>query len=248
MKKITLLLAFMLISFMANAQFTTGEVALNFGMSVKIDTDASQVTLTLKGPDNKWFAVGFGGQSMGAVSDVFLYDGTSVFDKIGHNHSTPTTDATQDWTINSNTVTGSTRTIVATRNLAGSDASDYTFSNASSAIPIIYAHGSDMTLAFHQNRNFTSLSRTSTANVSNQQEIEFAMYPNPANNELNIVLPSNLEDAQVAIYSILGKKVLQEKLNNSYNKIQLNKLNAGVYLIKINGKNNTYGVKQFVKK
>ena len=248
MKKITLLFAVMLFAFMANAQFTTGEVALSYGMSVKMDTDASQVTLTLKGPTNKWFAVGFGGQEMGAVTDVFLYDGTNVFDKTGHTYAAPTNDTTQDWTIDSNTISGATRTIIATRNLSGSDSSDYTFSNSSSAIPIIYAHGSSMTLEYHQNRNFTNLSRTAVADVNKEKQIQFAMYPNPVQTELNIVLPSSIQSAQVEIYSILGKKISTKKLNTSFNKMNVSNLNSGIYLIKIIGSDNTFGVKQFVKK
>jgi len=248
MRKITLLLAFMLFSIIANAQFTTGEVTLQSGMTAQIDTQANQVTLTLKGPANKWFAIGFGGQSMGAVSDVFVYDGTNNFDKVGHNQSAPTNDSTQDWTIQSNTVSGSQRTIVATRALSGNDSSDYTFMNSSASIPVIYAQGSSINLAFHASRGFTTLTRTSTAAVGSLEKLQFAMYPNPVQDNLNIVLPSNVQSAVVEIYTILGKKAQTSKLTTAFNELNISNLNAGIYLIKVIANDDTFGVKQFVKK
>jgi len=248
MKKFTLLLVFLLLSFYANAQFSTGVVALNTSMDVTIATDASQVTLTLKGPLNKWFAVGFGGSSMGAVSDVFLYDGTGNFDKVGHNHSTPTDDTNQDWTIVSNTATATDRTIVATRSLSTSDASDFTFMNSASNIPVIYAYGSGMTLANHNgNRGTDMLPRTSTASIDEQAELQFVMYPNPVQTELNIVLPSTVENAEVEIYNVIGKKIDKQQIKDSFNTINVSDLEAGIYIIKIKGNNGTYGVKQFIK-
>ena len=249
MKKITFLLAFMLFSIIANAQFTTGEVTLQSGMTAQIDTQANQVTLTLKGPANKWFAIGFGGQSMGAVSDVFVYDGTGNFDKVGQVYASPLNDSVQDWTIVSNTVSGSQRTIVATRVLSGSDSTDYTFVNSATSIPVIFANGASMDLSQqHTNRGFTTLTRTSTAAVGSLEKLQFAMYPNPVQDNLNIVLPSNAQNGVVEVYTILGKKVLISKLTTTFNKLNISNLNAGIYLIKVIANDDTFGVKQFVKK
>ncbi|HIP26250.1 MAG TPA: T9SS type A sorting domain-containing protein, partial [Flavobacteriaceae bacterium] len=97
-------------------------------------------------------------------------------------------------------------------------------------------------------RGTSSLSRTAVADVDKQKQIQFAMYPNPVNSELNIVLPSNLDNAQVEIYNVLGKKISSKNLNDSFNKLNVSTLSTGIYLIKIIGDNNTFGVKQFVKK
>jgi len=248
MKKITLLLAFMLTYSISNAQFTTSEITLASNLHVTIETQASEVTITLKGPANKWFAVGFGGQNMGATSDVFVYDGTNNFDKTGHNHSAPTNDATQDWTNITDTVNGSERTIQATRTLSTSETNDYTFMNDASNIPVIWAIGTSATLTSHANRGVASLPRTAVANINSQKQIQFAMYPNPVQTKLNIVLPSSLEHATVKVYDILGKQVIQKNLNNAFNKLDVSNINSGIYLIKIIGEDNTFGIKQFVKK
>jgi len=105
MKKITqlLLAIILLITFTSNAQYTTGTVdlstTLGLEMSVDIEINSSIATLTLSGPSDRWFALGFGGNSMGSTSDVFAFDGTGSFDKIGNNNAAPSTDANQDWTI-----------------------------------------------------------------------------------------------------------------------------------------------------
>ena len=251
MKKITLIALLMAFSF-ANAQFTTGEVALttntNNNMNLTIETSDTEVTLTLSGPDNKWFAVGFGGLTMANVSDVFLYDGTGNFDKVGHNQTNPTDDTNQDWTIVSNTVDGIYRTIQATRPLSTGTDNDYTFINDNSTIDVIWAYGNSLTLEYHAARFQETLARTAVADIDKQQQIKFAMYPNPAKTDLNIVLPSNLENAQVEVYDILGKIVLKQRLQASFNTLDVTNIKAGIYLIKVLGDGNTFGVKQFVKK
>lgn len=249
MKKITLLTA-LLFTLFINAQFSTNEVTLNANLLVTIETQPDEVKLTLTGPSNQWFAVGFGGTGMGSVSDVFLYDGSGNFDRVGLAYAAPTTDTNQDWEIISNTVSGTDRTILAKRSLSTSESDDYTFVNSSDAIPIIWAFGNSMTLEQHEasNRGIVSLPRTAVASVSTQKNIQFALYPNPVQTELNIVLPSNLDNATLEIYDILGKKVAQRQLKTIYNKIDISNLNSGVYTTKISGQNDHFGVKQFIKK
>ena len=256
MKKYTLIALLLAFSF-ANAQFTTDEVALttntNNNMNLTIETSDSEVTITLSGPDNKWFAVGFGVLSsntlnMADVSDVFLYDGTGNFDKVGHDHVAPTDDANQDWTIISNTVDGIYRTIHASRPLNTGTDNDYTFINDASDIDVIWAYGSSLTLNGHVARFQETLTRTAVADIDKQQQIKFAMYPNPAKTNLNIVLPSNLENSKVEVYDILGKIVLKKDLQASFNTLDVSDIKAGIYLVKILGEENTFGVKQFVKK
>ena len=254
MNKITLVVIAVFSVITLQAQFTTGNTVLSstsgMEMSANIDVDSDGVTLTISGPSDRWFAIGFGGTGMSAVSDVFVYDGTTNFDKIGQTYAAPLTDANQDWTLVSENVSGSQRIIVATRALSTSDANDYTFSNTAGAIPVIWARGASVsnTLEYHGERGFTTLSLTSTASVNEEQKIKFVMYPNPVETELNIVVPSNIKTAQVEVYNILGKMVLSRKIDAAYNTLNVSNLNAGLYLVKIVADNNTFGVKQFVKK
>ena len=74
-----------------------------------------------------------------------------------------------------------------------------------------------------------------------QQAVE--LYPNPANDYLNIQLPldKNLESA--TIYNLVGQKVLETNLRNIY----IQDLPSGIYYISIKA-NGNFANKRFVKK
>ena len=64
--------------------------------------------------------------------------------------------------------------------------------------------------------------------------IAFGIYPNPANNELNLSFNASIA-YDYTIYDVLGKQLLfgkKSKLNNSF--IDVSQLNPGTYIIKIN--------------
>ena len=84
-KKITLL--FILIAGFANAQIkSTGNVALGTNMTanMSLNSATSLVTLTLVGPNDRWFAVQFGSFTGGmqAASDVVYWNGTTLVDAV----------------------------------------------------------------------------------------------------------------------------------------------------------------------
>ena len=80
---------------------------------------------------------------------------------------------------------------------------------------------------------------TSLNNISNENEI--LLYPNPANNFINIqYLGNSLTNFQVAIFDILGKNILNQNVNLSSKedqKIDITHLPKGIYIIKITGNN-----------
>ena len=81
MKKITFLFYF-LATFYSSAQgYSTGTISLNnaagVAMTAKIDVN-TLVTLTLTGPSNRWFALGFGASSMTAGTDVVVCHANTV--------------------------------------------------------------------------------------------------------------------------------------------------------------------------
>lgn len=61
------------------------------------------------------------------------------------------------------------------------------------------------------------------------------MYPNPAKNSLTIVSSISPVE-QVEVYSVLGKRVLNFNFSENLQKekININSLQSGVYLVKIN--------------
>ncbi len=73
----------------------------------------------------------------------------------------------------------------------------------------------------------------------------FSIYPNPSQNHINLKLPKSISEVSVNVYDIIGKQVYS---NVSYNneKINMSKLNSGIYLIKVSalGKIKT---KRFIK-
>jgi hypothetical protein len=157
MKKILLFTLFLL-SMSATAQnHTTGVINLTTGFSVKFDTNSTTVTMTLVGPSDKWLGLGFGMTGMSQTGDGVIVSGTTptLSDRnFTGSQNTPNSDSAQSWTTTSNTVAGTVRTIVATRALSTGDTSgsDFTFTNSTASINLIWALGRSLTLSQHQTR------------------------------------------------------------------------------------------------
>lgn len=70
-----------------------------------------------------------------------------------------------------------------------------------------------------------------TVSISENNEVVFAMYPNPAENYITI---ESADVAEVKIYSINGQMLLQQSINEGINTIDLSNLNSGMYFISVN--------------
>ncbi len=70
----------------------------------------------------------------------------------------------------------------------------------------------------------------------------FAFYPNPANDRLNLTSIDNIES--VALYNILGQKVIDLDVNATTTQVDVSKLSVGAYIMKVssNGQTGTYKV------
>ena len=245
MKKITFLFYF-LATFYSWAQgYSTGTISLNntagVAMTAKIDVN-TLVTLTLTGPSNRWFALGFGASSMTAGTDVVVCHANTValpsFDRYLTGFAAPVSDGTQHWTVTSNTVSGSVRTIIATRALNTGDANDYTFSSNPNPISLIWAYGStanSYTLSYHGGRGVTSANFT----LGNNDFVlsEFMMYPNPAKDYVTIDLSDLTSNATVFIYDYLGRLVKKELLNTTSSRLETSNLQKGTYIVKVDSDN-----------
>ena len=245
MKKITFLFYF-LATFYSSAQgYSTGTISLNnaagVAMTAKIDVN-TLVTLTLTGPSNRWFALGFGASSMTAGTDVVVCHANTValpsFDRYLTGFAAPVSDGTQHWTVTSNTVSGSVRTIIATRALNTGDANDYTFSSNPNPISLIWAYGStanSYTLSYHGGRGVTSANFT----LGNNDFVlsEFKMYPNPAKEYVTIDLSDLTSNATFFIYDYLGRLVKKELLNTTSSRLETSNLQKGTYIVKVDSDN-----------
>jgi hypothetical protein len=134
--------------------YSTGVVNLSstsgLAMTAKIDV-TNQVKITLTGPAGRWFAIGFNANSMTSGTDVVSVHNSgslNAFDCSLSGFSAPVSDPSQNWTINSDVVSGNVRTVIATRALNTGDANDYIFSASASSISLIWARSSSATFSY----------------------------------------------------------------------------------------------------
>lgn len=150
---------------------TISNTSLGAGLSfaASMDQATSTITITLQGPSDRYLACGFG-MSM-SDADPFIYttgktgvnDPVAVYDYrlTSQSASNVTKDAVQNWTTVSNTVIGSTRTLVISRLLNTGDATDKILNFSDASINVIWATASNgsLVLSYHGNgnRGFTNL-------------------------------------------------------------------------------------------
>lgn len=248
MKKTLLALSVLFANF-ALAQFSSGTVNLPAtSMTVKLDTTPSGVTITVTGDSNSMMGIGFGTTGMAAGSDGFIYNSSANRDYSFNNvPNAPSADASQDWTETSNTISGSTRTVVATRSLSGG-AGDFAIANAAGTINIFYSRKSGGTsLGYHDaGRGYASLTMTA-ANLSTNEiaanSKKVNLYPNPAKSTVNF---KNFDKIKtVDIYEATGRKVLSVKPDGE--SISVENLRSGSYYLEIQLKDGTTSYEKLIK-
>ena len=245
-KKITLL--FILISGLASAQLkSTGTIALGTNMSANmtLNNATSLVTLTLVGPNDRWFAVQFGSFTGGmeAGSDVVYWNGTTLVDAVHVGVGSSPSSDTNNWTLVTNTnntpATGQ-RTLVYTRPFSTADSNDYIFNFADNTL--------DLALAKHQSPSF-SMANHGTSNRAVSLDISLVLglddfslnastvYPNPSNGNFTITTKTFLKS--VDVYNINGALIKSYKVDNTSENVEFNitDLPSGVYLLEL--KNDT---------
>ncbi len=252
MKKITLhIFSFLcLISTVAFGQ-TYSSGLFSFGGildgQIDINTTTDVVTLTLIGNSSGWLAMGFDTNEHSSGKDVVIFTGTVLSDRsFGGGHSTPSVDGQQDWTVTSNTINGSTRTVVATRARDTGFSTDYVFSTSPTTLDIVVAYKDNFSISEHDDFNDTTVT-FSLLGLEDFNKIQFSMYPNPATSNLEIVLPSQLNNASLEVFDVLGREIYSSNFKNkSFSIIDVSAWNSGVYLVKVSNNNSTQ-TKRFVK-
>jgi hypothetical protein len=69
--------------------------------------------------------------------------------------------------------------------------------------------------------------------VTDFSKTDFVVYPNPTYDSISFTLPNDSADKTVAIYSILGQKVLEKSISTQSSTISLKSLTSGTYFYKI---------------
>lgn len=247
MKKTLLVLSVALANF-AWAQFSSGTVNLSAtSMTVKLDTTPTVATITMTGDSNSMLGIGFGSTGMAPGSDGFIYNSSANRDYTFIGMTTPNADASQDWTETSNTVSGSTRTVVATRSLSGGG-EDFAIANAAGTINIFYSRKSGGTsLGYHNvGRGYATLTMTavslSTHEIAaNNKKVN--LYPNPAKSTVNFKNFDKIKS--VDIYEASGRKIKSVKPDGE--SISVEDLRSGSYYLEIQFKDGTTSYEKLIK-
>lgn len=248
MKKVLLTLS-MALATAAQAQFSSGTVSLgSTGMTVKLATSPTQVTITLTGPDTTYLGIGFGNSGMANGADGFVYNANSTtnsgldytFGGIG----SISADPVQNWTMTSNTTAGGIRTVVATRSLSGGTG-DFAIANASGNINIFYALGPNLTLQHHQSRGYATLTMgavLATGEVAAENK-KVVLYPNPAKETVSFKNADKIKS--VDIFESTGRKIRTVKMDG--NEINVSDLKSGNYYLEIALKDGSTAFEQLIK-
>ena len=248
MKKIMLLILFLMVCIGFAQTNTTGQVVLStttgLEMDVQLDVTASEVTITINGPADRWLAIGFDVTSMTNGEDVLVYIGGSPTDTAGTLQdrtfigvgAVPTAGISQDWTLVTNDITteAGKRTIIATRALNTADANDHVFSLSDTSINLVWARGPDLVFTNHGNANRGIVPAVGyTLGVEEFALSNSKLYPNPVSTDLEIDLPNSIINADVEVYNVLGKLIHKDELSELNSTINVSDWNSGVYLVRV---------------
>ncbi len=239
MKKITLLLFCLLFLSAFSQSKTTGVINLTSNMTANftLDNATSKVTLVLKGPSDRWFAMGLGvadGFSM-SDGDVVVYT-TAVTDRNFVGFQSPATDASQDWVTVTNAVASGVRTLTLERALTNADPNDFQMPYASTnSINLAWARPGSATTSMNGhggNRGFASGTFTSLS-IEDFSLNASSIYPNPSYGEFFIKTKTNL--SKVKLYNQTGAlvKTIDVKDDSREVKVDVNGIQSGVYFLEL---------------
>ncbi|MEM6720585.1 MAG: T9SS type A sorting domain-containing protein [Bacteroidota bacterium] len=254
MKKITFFILLLTTSFCMGQAWSTGVVTLDTDFTVQFDVDSSTglVTMTMVGPSGRWLGVGPGiasGNSMGnAGDDAIVFTSAGLQDRnMQSGNGQPNLDASQDWTLVTNNVAGSTRTVVATRAINTGDPNDFVFPTSAGLLPILWAKGGSTSFGYHTGGRGGTMANLTLGVGDLSFAARFTMSPNPSDSNFTLAMPNNNGSATVEVYNMLGAKVLTQNLEGQNNSIDASSWNTGIYLVKVIV-GNAVQTKRFVKR
>ncbi len=240
MKKI-LVCALLALSSLAGAQVKTTGVKNIGSMTIKIDLNqaTSLATFTMTGPSTKWLTVGLHATTMSSNTPIdCMTFSTSLLDQhLSGGHNAAITDATQNYTLVSNTVSGTTRTVVATRPFSTGDANDYTLTYSMTSMSIIWAVGPSTNVnSEHASKGSSSVTFTTVLGLDEPSlDDKLSVYPNPCKEKLSIKNDFRTRIERVAIYNTeaqLGKEI-NIYADDADIPVSLSGVAYGIYFIEI---------------
>lgn len=239
MKKSYLLFAMFTMINISFAQQKETPVTTVGAMTVKINMNQgnSLATITLSGPSNRWMAIGLGTTSMSINKDVIMY-GTSLLDQhfTTTGHVAPTTDSTNNLTLVSDTVVGTTRTLVITRPLNTGDEKDYTFLYSMSSMSIVWAIGPSTTVTSkHTSKGSTNLTFGTNLGYEDFTTLDkISVFPNPSNGVFSISKNNLTTINKIRVFDTNAKLLKEIATDSNFNNtIDISELSRGIYFMEI---------------
>lgn len=92
----------------------------------------------------------------------------------------------------------------------------------------------------------TVLPNTLSAKAPINNDIEFAVYPNPVLDELRIQLPPSISEYQIRIYDLQGRLMQQEVKVSGTSSVNVSGLNSGIYNLTVEHQGRK-GTRRFIK-
>ena len=84
--------------------------------------------------------------------------------------------------------------------------------------------------------------------VRDFDQLQFSVYPNPADQQITVVLDNLDNQNTVAVmYDMTGRKVAEFSLNDNYNTLNISDLNSGMYLLQLKTESQT-AIKKIIKR
>ncbi|MEO8515278.1 MAG: T9SS type A sorting domain-containing protein [Flavobacterium sp.] len=236
MKNVTLSFVVGILAFtgLSAQTYSSGTVTLFSDYTGKVDVTSTTVTVTLIGPSTAWLGMGFDATSMDDVGmDAVIFDGTNMTDRTFNGVGViPPLDATQNWSVSSNTINTGVRTVVATRARDTGDANDYVFTAAAAPLNIIFARRTgSLVIGYHGGGNCGATTLNLTLGTDSFVADSFKMYPNPSKGNLTVELPKNVSIGNIKIYDNLGRVVRKQTVSTSENTIDTSDLTSGTYIV-----------------
>lgn len=240
MKKTYLLMLCLGLMQLINAQQKETALTTIGGMKVKINLNSatSLATITMVGPSSKWLSIGLSTSDMATNKDVMTY-GTTLLDQYftSNGHVAPTTDATNNLTVVSNTVAGTTRTVVFTRPFSTGDAKDYTFVYTMTSLNIVWGIGPSTNVA-SEHSTFGSKTLTFSAVLANENFTsleDITVFPNPSSGVFNISKNSMISINKIRVFDSNAKllKEINTEITDQNNSVDLTGLTTGMYFMEL---------------
>ena len=179
---------------------------------------------------------------MSTTTDCVLVNSASTIKdyKALGGHNNPVADAQQDWILVSNTVSGTIRTVVATRALNTGDSNDFAFAFASvTTTKIIWAYAATATYSFsgdHGSNKGTKTLTFSTLGIPELPSLEtLTVAPNPSSGMVNISNPENLEVKTIRVFDANARVIseMDAKNENGNIAVDLTRLPVGLYYLEL---------------